>query len=301
MHPSVPKTGGIFEGFAIELVDAETKTRVRRANSLARHRWATITSHESAIAGVLAALRLDPCADWDLASMAKRAMMSRFHFSRVFKETTGISPERFLAALRIELAKKLLLGTSTSVSSICFGVGYRSLGTFTRLFSEFVGIPPSGFRKLRDDFFSRSVEEHLQGHFVRPAMNRLVSRLRGSLHLPADFVGGAFVGLFESPIPKRHPLSGVLLLSGGRFELDGGAAPTTAYLLAVGFPDLTDTMAFLLPPQASILVASRCVEKQTLGPSNSYDLYPRALHTFDPPILIALPLLLEAPTDRFAK
>jgi AraC family transcriptional regulator len=266
-----------------------------------RHRGATIASHESAITNVLAVLRLDPCADWDLESMAKRAMMSRFHFSRVFKETTGISPERFLAALRIEQAKKLLLDTTTSVTSVCFGVGYRSLGTFTRLFAEFVGISPSGFRKLRTEFCSQNALGRLQSHFMRPAVNGPVTPLRGMLHLPAAFMGCAFVGLFESPIPERHPLSGALLLNGGGFELDASAAPPTAYLLAVGFPDLTDSMAFLLPPQKSILVASRRFEKQDLHPSRSYDLYPRALHIFDPPILVALPLLLELPTRRLAK
>lgn len=268
---------------------------------VSHRRSATIAFHQSAIAELLRALRLDPCADWDLARMADGAMMSRFHFSRVFKETTGISPERFLAALRIEQAKKLLLGTSDSVTSICFRVGYRSLGTFTRLFSEFVGIAPTGFRKLRSEFCSQGVHRCLQGHVVLPPRNPPDLPLRGSVHLPCEFVGSVFVGLFDTPIPERFPLTGALLLNGHQFELEGAAVTSTAYLLAVGFPDSSDAMAFLLPPQQSIVVAARSVDRSSLGAADSCDLHLRALHTFDPPILIALPLLLNASVQRLAR
>jgi len=50
-----------------------------------------------------------------LADMAHSAMLSRFHFARAFKEQTGVSPGRFLAAIRIYRAKRMLLISTMSV------------------------------------------------------------------------------------------------------------------------------------------------------------------------------------------
>src|SRR5207237_652416 len=83
-----------------------------------------------------------------LAELADSACMSAFHFSRVFSAVTGISPARFLAALRMAAAKRLLLASERRITEICMDVGYNSLGTFTTLFNEFVGIAPTRFREL---------------------------------------------------------------------------------------------------------------------------------------------------------
>src|SRR5690349_13004458 len=64
--------------------------------------------------------------------------LSPFYFNRVFRSITGISPSVFLAAIRLERAKKLLLHTKRSVTEICFDVGYNSMGTFTYRFNLFV-------------------------------------------------------------------------------------------------------------------------------------------------------------------
>ena len=81
-----------------------------------------------------------------LADMARSAMLSRFHFARVFEKQTGVSPGRFLAAVRIYQAKRLLLLSSMSVGGVSSAVGYSSLGSFTSHFTDSVGISPSRFR-----------------------------------------------------------------------------------------------------------------------------------------------------------
>src|SRR5580700_3355615 len=81
-----------------------------------------------------------------LADMAHSAMLSRFHFARAFKEQTGVSPGRFLAAIRIYRAKRMLLIGTMSVAGVSSAVGYSSLGSFTSHFTDSVGISPSRFR-----------------------------------------------------------------------------------------------------------------------------------------------------------
>ncbi|HEX6468231.1 MAG TPA: helix-turn-helix transcriptional regulator [Streptosporangiaceae bacterium] len=78
--------------------------------------------------------------------MARSAMYSRFHFSRVFREVTGVSPGQFLTTVRIQEAKRLLLTTSLTVKEITVRVGYSSVGTFSAKFKDFVGMSPTAYR-----------------------------------------------------------------------------------------------------------------------------------------------------------
>lgn len=75
--------------------------------------------------------------------LARSAMFSRFHFSRVFQRATGVSPRRFLSAMRLEEAKRLLLATSIMVVDIGHQVGYDSVGTFSSRFRSSVGVSRS--------------------------------------------------------------------------------------------------------------------------------------------------------------
>src|SRR5215475_2480583 len=86
-----------------------------------------------------------------LSDIAKSAFLSRFHFSRVFRDATGVSPGRFLSAVRIYQAKRLLASTSLSVTEISLEVGYNSLGSFTNRFTESVGASPTRFRRMWRD------------------------------------------------------------------------------------------------------------------------------------------------------
>ena len=82
-----------------------------------------------------------------LADLARSAILSRFHFSRIFKDATGVSPGRFLSAVRIYQAKRMLLNTPLKVTDVSFAVGYNSLGSFTNHFTDSVGISPGRFRR----------------------------------------------------------------------------------------------------------------------------------------------------------
>jgi AraC family transcriptional regulator len=83
-----------------------------------------------------------------LTQIAESALLSRFYFARLFRDATGITPGRFLAATRIHQAKRLLLSTPMSITDISSAVGYNSLGSFTNYFTASVGVSPGQFRRL---------------------------------------------------------------------------------------------------------------------------------------------------------
>lgn len=81
-----------------------------------------------------------------LNSLASEVYISPFHFSRVFAKATGVTPGRYLTAIRLFEAKRLLLTTSLSVSDVVCSVGYSSVGTFTTRFTKAVQMTPSQYR-----------------------------------------------------------------------------------------------------------------------------------------------------------
>jgi len=82
-----------------------------------------------------------------LVELSRAADLSPFHFSRVFKVCTGTSPHRYLIALRIEEAARLLRASTLPVTQICYDVGFHSLSHFITTFRRLMGITPSRYRQ----------------------------------------------------------------------------------------------------------------------------------------------------------
>lgn len=82
-----------------------------------------------------------------LDELASAAMVSKFHFVRVFRRVTGVTPGRFLSAVRLQEAKSLLLATTLNVSDISAQVGYSSTGSFSQRVSASVGCSPTQYRQ----------------------------------------------------------------------------------------------------------------------------------------------------------
>ncbi|WP_460523649.1 helix-turn-helix domain-containing protein [Humibacter antri] len=83
----------------------------------------------------------------DVVSLAALAYMTRAHFIREFKRVFGETPYRYLQRRRVERAMFLLRHQNASVTEICMAVGFSSLGTFSRTFSDIVGRSPSAYRE----------------------------------------------------------------------------------------------------------------------------------------------------------
>jgi AraC-like DNA-binding protein len=83
----------------------------------------------------------------DVPTLARIAHVSPSHFSRSFRATFGETPHRYLQRRRIERAMALLRDTATPVTDVALLVGFNSLGTFSRTFSDVVGVSPTEYRR----------------------------------------------------------------------------------------------------------------------------------------------------------
>ncbi len=83
-----------------------------------------------------------------LASVADAVQMSYFHFSRAFKQSTGVSPNVYMTERRIERAKKLLSETDLPIADIALRTGFASQSHFTTTFRKLVWTTPKAFRGM---------------------------------------------------------------------------------------------------------------------------------------------------------
>jgi AraC-like DNA-binding protein len=88
----------------------------------------------------------------DVPTLARVAHVSEAHFIRSFRATFGETPNRYLQRRRVERAMFLLRSTDRSATDVCMAVGFSSLGfsslgTFSRVFRDIVGEPPSAYRR----------------------------------------------------------------------------------------------------------------------------------------------------------
>lgn len=77
-----------------------------------------------------------------IEELAEIANMSVASLHRHFKEVTSMSPIQFQKQLRLQEARRLLLGESSDVAAVAFQVGYESQSQFSREYSRMFGFPP---------------------------------------------------------------------------------------------------------------------------------------------------------------
>lgn len=82
-----------------------------------------------------------------LRDLAAASYLSPFHFARLFKKLTGVTPHSYLAAIRTNKAQLLLAETELSITEIGRRVGYLSASHFTKAFRVATGATPREFRK----------------------------------------------------------------------------------------------------------------------------------------------------------
>lgn len=252
----------------------------------------TIASHRRAVERVITSARERLCEPISLRDMSRVAYLSEFHFNRVFHQITGLPPAKFISAMRLDEAKRLLLNTDRSITDISLEVGYNSLSTFTRRFTQRVGLGPREFRYLAERIKPASVES-LCAHYAEQSGHAMPHSVEGFVDLPKTDERPIFVGLFQAHIPQSRPVGGALLTSPGVFRI--GPVPDGIYhLLAAALPRLTDTIGYLLPDSANLLVGAGHgpVVVQQGRANGLFNIFLRPMALTDPPLLVSLPFLL---------
>jgi AraC family transcriptional regulator len=110
------------------------------------HRGERLTDQR--LARVLELMRARYADPLSLEMLASEAYVSKFHFSRLFRAQTGLSPHAFLVAERMKAARRLLATTDLPVFEIATRAGYRS-AHFGVAFKNAHGVTASDFRRQR--------------------------------------------------------------------------------------------------------------------------------------------------------
>jgi AraC-like DNA-binding protein len=92
-----------------------------------------------------------------LDDLAHQAGVSRFHFARQFRLSTGESPMGYLRRVRIERSKSILQSRETTIAEVAATLGFSDQSHFTRTFGRLVGVSPGSFARS-DDWRSGSSE-----------------------------------------------------------------------------------------------------------------------------------------------
>lgn len=118
------------------VLHAHHETRAPKVTSRDERRVTEIVRH-------LADTFAEPHSLFDLA---QRAGLSEFHFLRVFRKVTGVSPHQFLLRLRLNAAALQLRGTDQPITEIAYAAGFEDLSNFIRTFRAEFGTAPSRYR-----------------------------------------------------------------------------------------------------------------------------------------------------------
>ena len=95
----------------------------------------------------LALLHSQPGERWTVGELARRLALSRSAFAARFSHLLGESPHRYLARLRLNVARERLRDTEDKIAVIAASAGYRSLAAFSRAFKHEVGMSPAEYRR----------------------------------------------------------------------------------------------------------------------------------------------------------
>jgi AraC-like DNA-binding protein len=148
---------GIEGGLVAEDIGSEIAARqlIRRLCTLIRAQepdWPRGTSAFSPDEMRQIVARLDAAIGRDVSLTTHGASvgLSPSHFARKFRQSTGLSLERFMNRRRIRAAVMLLQDGSISLTKLSLDLGFSSQSHFTRVFSGLTGMTPKGFRRQHE-------------------------------------------------------------------------------------------------------------------------------------------------------
>lgn len=84
--------------------------------------------------------------DLTLSDVAAAVHLSPYHFSRLFKESTGLSPHQYVIERRVRRAKELLGSSALPIAEIAFLCGFTHQSHLNRHFKRLLGVSPKALR-----------------------------------------------------------------------------------------------------------------------------------------------------------
>ena len=81
-----------------------------------------------------------------LEALAEIAGMNLYYFSRLFRQSTGLSPHRYVLDQRIRRAQHFLRTSDMTILETSVRTGFADQGHFTKVFRRFVGLSPTEYR-----------------------------------------------------------------------------------------------------------------------------------------------------------
>ena len=242
-------------------------------------------NHETIVEQAIDYMKLNLDRELTTEEIAREVGYSEYHFIRLFKEVTGISPRNFLSALRIEEGKKKLLQPTGSLLNVVLSLGFLSVGSFSSRFKQTVGISPMKFRKTSKELVEKLIEEKELSEYKEGR-----SRISCTVHYPESFNGLIFVGAFPRPIPDQRPLKGTAFRNGRNSCSFVDLPPGDYYILAAAIPwSMNPKTYFLLENSLRGKTDEPVhIEEDT---KITVELVLREPLPYDPPILVNLPML----------
>lgn len=239
--------------------------------------------HPAVLRSVIDVMRAAATDGMSMLDAAEHAGYSAYHFNRLFSASMPVSPGRYLTALRIDAAKRLLLADTDPVIDIAIAAGFDSLSSFSRRFRGMVGTSPGAFRRLADTVAETTIRPFRLGD---PRQTSVLVRPR----LPAEFrrnpAVALWIGWFPRPAPIGLPAGGVLLTSDTEVILP--LSPANPWLLSFAVSAHAGPVEQLVPERP--LVARHPLPVVAAA---TVDLRYEYAGDVDLPLLTALPSLVR--------
>ena len=147
----------------VEMLAEQTRGSSKRVSNLTAliasflaEKYTAAVSEKPAFRGGLTIRQLRKVEDYlserlaekiSVGTLAEMVDLSPFHFCRVFKQTTGMSPLQFVTRERISRAQQLIRETTRSLIEIGLMVGYTNPSHFAQVFRRAIGMTPTEFRR----------------------------------------------------------------------------------------------------------------------------------------------------------